>query len=372
MSETREAWGEMLAMLADAGERFAGPDFGLESADDIAEGHRALLHLLEVGLLTELEADPDHPVFRPLVLSSLKAMGDNPDAIYFGAAVSADHEYRVTGRTAGAVYLAFTVEADAADGGMPSHTAGVLNDDRIDIGTDGSFEVFLGGPARDRNWLALPAESSRITTRHYFELEESAARPPAPELGLHIEVLDPVGPAPTPDEASVAAAIRRITTFVAERSLGMGRPADREPVEFVSREPHVFPTPAKPGDFALSAADAAYCMAPYLLGPDEALVITGRWPECRFANVVLWNRQMQTYDYASRQVSRNRSQTTLEDDGSFRMVVAHEDPGVPNWLDTEGRPFGMVFWRFFLPEGEIETPRGEVVALAELRPLPAQ
>lgn len=366
MSETREAWGELVAMLTEAGERFAGPDFGLESPDDVAEGHRALMHLLEVGLLTELEADPDHPVFRPLVLSSLKAMGDNPDAIYFGAPVAARNAYRVTGRTAGAAYFAFTVEAGAAAGGMPTGTAGVLNDEQIDIADDGSFEIFLGGESRDRNWLALPDDASHITTRHYFELTESAARPPAPELGLNIEVLGAVAPIPSPDDASVAASIRRVTNFVSERSLGMGPPSERPPVDFVSREPNVFPPPIKPGTFALSAADAAYSMAPYVIGPDEALVITGRWPECRFANVCLWNRQMQTYDYVSRQVSRNRAQTTLEEDGSFRMVVAHEDPGVPNWLDTEGRPFGMVFWRFFLPEGEIEPLTAQVVKVGDL------
>jgi hypothetical protein len=27
----------------------------------------------------------------------------------------------------------------------------------------------------------------------------------------------------------------------------------------------------------------------------------------------------------------------------------------------------MVFWRFFLPEGPIETPRTELVALSDLR-----
>jgi len=29
-----------------------------------------------------------------------------------------------------------------------------------------------------------------------------------------------------------------------------------------------------------------------------------------------------------RSVSLNRAQTTLEPDGSFRMVIAHRDPGV--------------------------------------------
>jgi len=107
-------------------------------------------------------------------------------------------------------------------------------------------------------------------------------------------------------------------------------------------------------------------MAPYLIGPDDALVMTGRWPKCRCANVSLWNRHMQTYDYANRTVPRNRAQTTFERDGSFRMILAHSDPGLPNWIDTEGRPFGLVFWRFMLPEGEIETPRAEVVPLAKL------
>jgi hypothetical protein len=66
-------------------------------------------------------------------------------------------------------------------------------------------------------------------------------------------------------------------------------------------------------------------------------------------------------------VGLNRSNTVLEPDGSFRMVLAHEDPGVPNWLDTEGRPSGQLFWRFFLPEGAVETPQARVVKLSELR-----
>ena len=101
-------------------------------------------------------------------------------------------------------------------------------------------------------------------------------------------------------------------------------------------------------------------MAPYFLGPDEALVMRGRWPTCRCANVALWNRHLQTFDYVNRRVSLNRKQTELEADGSFRMVLAHRDPGVGNWIDTEGRPFGMVFWRFMLPEGEIDTRAGQL------------
>jgi hypothetical protein len=107
-------------------------------------------------------------------------------------------------------------------------------------------------------------------------------------------------------------------------------------------------------------------MAPYVLGPDQALILRGRWPECRCANISLWNRHMQTYDFTTRPVSLNRKQTRLDANGNFRMVLAHRDPGVANWLDTEGRPFGLVFWRFMLPDGEIQKPDVEVAAFEDI------
>jgi hypothetical protein len=40
--------------------------------------------------------------------------------------------------------------------------------------------------------------------------------------------------------------------------------------------------------------------------------------------------------YWSRTGSMNMSQMAAESDGSFTYVVAHQDPGVYNWLDTGG------------------------------------
>ena len=47
-------------------------------------------------------------------------------------------------------------------------------------------------------------------------------------------------------------------------------------------------------------------------------------------------------------------------------ALAHADPGLANRLDTEGRTSGVIFWRFMLPEGEIETPRADVVRFSDL------
>jgi len=363
-TETRKALHELIDLLREVDERWASPEWNLQGAADVVGAHRALMHMLEGGLLTFFESDPSHPRFRRIVSPTRKFTGDNADAIYFDAPISADRRYVVRGRMDGAVYVSFTVECDTADGDMATRTAGVLNDSRFDVDGDGRFELRLGGEPTGRNWLPLEPGASRITTRHYYENERCAAADPTRNAALEIEPLDPGPPPPAPDDASVAAGIRRAARFVRSRTLNQPPMAQAEQPPFVSIVPNQFPKPVTPGDFGLAAFDAAYSMAPYVLGPDDALVMTGRWPTCRCANVSLWTRHMQTFDYANRCVSRNRAQTALEPDGGFRMVLAHRDPGHPNWIDTEGRPFGLVFWRFMLPEGEIETPRAEVVPLA--------
>jgi hypothetical protein len=324
------------------------------------------MHMLEGGCVTFFETDPTRPRFQRIVTPTRKFTGDNADAIYYDAPVSPEYRYLVRGRMDGAVYVSLTVECDAADGTMARRTGGVINDTQFDVDRDGRFEIRLGGEPAARNWLALEAGASRITTRHYYENERSAAADPTRNAALEIELLDPVPAPPPPDDASVARGIRRVARFIESRTLEQPPMASAKQPAFVSIVPNQFPKPVLPGDFGLAAADAAYSMAPYFIGPDDALVMTGRWPKCRCANVSLWTRFMQTFDYANRPVSRNRAQTTLEPDGSFRIVLAHRDPGHPNWLDTEGQPLGLVFWRFFLAEGEIETPHAKVVPVAEV------
>ena len=369
MSDSRAAFDELLATLRTVGDRFAGPDWGLTDPVDVAEGLRVVTHLLAIGLETQFEDDAAHPVFRAIVTPWRKALGDNADARYHDAPVHPAGTYHVRGRMAGAVYVSFTVEAGAADGAFPSGTVGSLNDAGFDVADDGSFEITVGGPARDGGWLALPPDASRITVRHYWEGARSPHIPPVPDLGLTIGLVDgEVPPAPAaPTDGSVAAALHRMATFVRSRTLDtIPKPGEGDAPPFVSRVPHVFPPPAHPGAHALAAADAAYSMAPYLLGPDDALVMRVHWPRCRCANVSLWNRQLQTFDYLRQRVSLNRAQAIADPDGTVTIVIAHRDPGVPNWLSTEGRPFGLVFWRFMLPDGPIDTPVAEVVPIDSL------
>ncbi|HRW37095.1 MAG TPA: DUF1214 domain-containing protein [Aquihabitans sp.] len=367
--QSRDAFDELLATLREVADRYAGEEWGLTAPDDVAEGLRVILHHLATGFETQFEQDPAHPTFRAIVEPWRKALGDNADARYHDAPVHPAGTYRVRGRTGGAVYVSFTVEAGAEEGAFPTGTVGVLNDTGFDVAADGTFEITVGGPARPRGWLPLAPDASRLTVRHYWEAADSPYVAPRADLALVIERVEgevPARPA-APDDAQVAADLRRMATYLRGRTLdSIAKPGEGDPPAFVSREPHVFPAPVPPGDDALAAGDAAYSMAPYLLGPDDALVLRGRWPACRCASVSLWNRQMQTFDHLRGPVSRNRAQTELEPDGSFRMVLSHRDPGVANWLTTEGRPFGLLFWRYFLPEGPIEAPTAEVVPVDSL------
>ncbi|HZR83988.1 MAG TPA: DUF1214 domain-containing protein [Candidatus Binatia bacterium] len=370
-TESRKAFRELLDVLGEIDRRWASPEWNLQGPADVAGAHRALMHMLEGGLATYFESDPSRPRFQRIVSATRKFTGDNADAIYFDAPVSPDRSYVVRGRIDGAVYVSISVECDAEDGSMASRTAAVINDGEFDVDREGRFEIRLGGAPAKRNWLALGPGSSRLTTRHYYENEVSAAADPTRHAALEIEPLEPGPPPPPPSDASVAAGIRRVARFVRSRTLEQLPMMQREQPAFVSIVPNQFPKPVTPGGHGLAALDATYSMAPCFFGPDEALIMKGRWPKCRCANVSLWNRFLQTLDYANRPVSRNRKQTTLEPDGSFRIVLAHRDPGHPNWIDTEGAPYSLVFWRFMLAEGEVETPQVEVVPFADVATRPA-
>ena len=210
-TKTQAAWAEMVDALSQVSDRFCGEEWGVSGDQDIADSHRLVLHILQSALFSHAEFDPERPVWRRIVSPTRKFTGDNADAVYFEAPVSGDLAYRVTGNLAGAVYTSFTVELGSADGKYATGTGGVLNDNDIDVDAEGNYEVFLGGEHRDRNWLDLPTDAGRITTRHYFEVPKPAAADESLNIPLTIECLSPVGPATRWTDETVAEAINRVT-----------------------------------------------------------------------------------------------------------------------------------------------------------------
>ena len=69
----------------------------------------------------------------------------------------------------------------------------------------------------------------------------------------------------------------------------------------------------------------------------------------------------------------NSATATARPDGSIRVIVAHADPKLPNWIETIGHRFGTMCFRWVrpeMPEGvEPPIPTCRVVKHAELASL---
>lgn len=324
---------------------------------DRTEGFRHIAHLLACGLDHHLESDPDRPMFTRIVSPFRKIQGDNPDAIYLWTAIDGQKSYVICGRNVGEVYLSFTVHGYEPDDPNRERIIADVNFDSLIQEADGGYELTVSPHQPPEgyagNWLVGAPDARWMVTRHYFERPEPAAADPFLHIELAIEPVDDPGPAPSWTEGLFAARTAAVAMFVHAKSQGMPSPEEQGPIPFVSREPNVLPPPfsfRQSGLDVPGAVDAHYSMGPFVLGADEALVLDGTVTDCAFANVALWNRFMQTLDYRSHRTSLNRSQLELGPDGSYRVVVAHRDPGVANWLDTEGHEIGVVFWRFFLAD----------------------
>jgi hypothetical protein len=81
---------------------------------------------------------------------------------------------------------------------------------------------------------------------------------------------------------------------------------------------------------------------------DEAVVVEGPWPPARYWAVQIFNRWLESPDYRYLKVAINSAQVTARSDGTFRVVLAHRDPGVPNWLQTAGHRAGQICLRALL------------------------
>lgn len=366
-SESGAALAALRQTIAELEAGLTDPAWRLMGARDLAEGRRFLTHATQHALQAWAEPEPEYPAFVRFVTPEKKLLGDNPDAIYYTTPVSAEHEYRIRGNLADATYTSFSVETQSK-AGASGGVGATLNDTEFTADANGNYEITASAKKKTGNWLRLPPDAVSISTRHYYERDKSVAADRLHHVPLMIETLGDVPPRPAPTDASIAAGLRRANAFLKGIVVPPNRPDDAP--RWVSTTPNQLPQPIPDDDqtgIGYAAKDNIYSMCPFVLKPDQALVIEGRYPKCRFSNVVLWNRFMQTLDYETRQVSLNRKQTKLEPDGSYRIVVAGTDPGVPNWIDTEGRFVGTIFWRFLLPEEDIEPFKTSVVSTASLR-----
>lgn len=337
------------------------------SEDTRAAGVRYLARFLAAGLRVCLEGDdPDYPVFARMIDNAMSWGLDNPDCNYSWARVRGDAEYRISGWRGSARHLEFQVNTGhMGDGNIPAfgggdrawRTVSFLSGDALDCDAEGRFEIALGGPARERNWLDLDPDASHVLVRQYFD-DWERERPGS----FAIERVGAAYPRPALTSERLERHLATLHTWL-EAGLAGWDKMSRLLLSLKENELLVFDVSDdvdRPGLHGQS-----YGMGPFRCEPDEAVVIEFTPPRCRMWSVALCSFWFESLEFGQRQTSLNGHWAELDDDGAFRGVVTHEDPGVPNWIDTEGNTRGTLAVRFLFAD-ETPRPRISVVKLAEL------
>ena len=113
-----------------------------------------------------------------------------------------------------------------------------------------------------------------------------------------------------------------------------------------------------------------YVMGRFDLAPDEAFVVDLGDGGAEYFTVPLSNIWGTTLDIVDRTGSLNKAQSVANEDGTYTYVISPTDPGVANWIDSDGLREGILTLRMAefgeSGPGPDLGARGRVVALDRL------
>ena len=351
------AWREFCDLLADAGESIlAGGN--PEDPLDRAEGFRMLTRLLRGSLETYLEHQrPEHPQLICTCHETIKIVGENPDNHYLGASIDGQYDYRIRGTRGDAKWISFNLFSGGGFGGGGPGTGATLHEEQMHIESDGTFDVTISQHEHSGNWLRSEAGTRSLAIRQTF-LDKFHQE----HADLHIERIGSEG-SPAPLSAQDLSDALVIVGHYVKIVAGIG-------AQWAVRQaqwPNVFTDEAE-DEFTDKFKDPQikWHQAYFDLADDEALVVEVTPPDCDYWMIALHNHWMETLDYVHHQTTLNCHSAELESDGSVRFVVAHQDPGVSNWLDTAGHRRGTVGVRWVGPDIVDVLPSTYVAKVASL------
>ena len=406
--QLRSAWDEMIQALQEARDAIDQPELMPAPQNDrnLAEGYRYLMGFVHSAVERAFHEDPDRPHFRNALSITTRSTIDNADAIYFYAPVDGRKSYLLradisdarhwrgeqpaaNGRKAPhyVIFEASSGELAGDSGSLAELRPGVktqtgrMDSSAIEVNEDGSFQILLA-PERPADYTgnfiptlkvverphptdpSMPAEryANYISGRQLFYDWER-------EDAIHFEItqLGAEGGHAGPYTVSQAAGeIRHFGDIVRNQmrfwnafwTIPMGTYGERE-----GSIPGVaFPRNAFNKINVASGATGGgmstnlYAGGVFELEPDEALIIENRIGlQPQYVGFQVANLWGESIEYANRIGSLNGHQMSTDPDGVIRIVLAHRDPGVPNWVDTSGHREGFMAPRWAYSE----TPRAE-------------
>lgn len=367
----RDAWYEFCDGLKDAGDlvfKDANPPAALHRADAMRFLTQNLGQAFDLAFETR---DPAYPQIHQLCTPTRKLGGDVADFTYRQAWIDGGNVYKITGRRGTARWFNVTVQGPRPET-IPGTDSPSLHEPFGDIPEanifghqlktdhDGNFELFIGGPERDENWLPTTPGSRKLFIREAFDawFETPTA--------LTIERIGMDGPRPPAGPEAMIDAMSWAGAFLTgamrdwpehswNHSGGVCDPA----------YPNRFP-PEKVADTDADVKRGR--MAAHMvwrLEPDQALIVEmddhdGFWV---FGMGGVFAGSL---DFLYRAVSYTPARAAVDGDGVVRFVIAHDDPGIHNWLDTQGFSDGNLTYRNLMSRNAATfrtqlVPRSEVL-----------
>jgi hypothetical protein len=375
MTQSKDAYSALVDAIVAAGAVVSGTERGSADEFEQAAGFHYATELIRVALDLYGDTDEDVPRFVPFgshalgyhaggVIAGRIQGGINPDAVYDQAILAPDRSYRIRGQRGSDVYLSFSFSG-GRNGHRPDRTMATINDTQLSFGGHGEFELIVSPEqpvgATNATWVRSEPDLCSVIVRQYFNRDprlESLA-------SLTIEALDDRPARFRTHDERTAARLRAAAAFIDATMAAF--PSAVAPAPNTVNPPLGYTGQAG----ALGTTDNVYASGAWLLGDDDALVVELRPPACRYWSVQLWNRWGQSVssevmpeDNTYNRIIVNNSHAVMQPDGSCRVVIAHRDPGTPNWLNPLGHRQGVVFFRWLMPEQAPEAPTASLIKLA--------
>lgn len=320
------------------------------------EGVLSTARIFSAAELLCLEADPEYPMIVKMLSIPSKDIGvPNSDCTYQQATIHGDHVYRISGNR-GTARL-FDIEVFS---GSPANMSTFRLTTSFDAQGHGippgaDFEIVLSREPQEGMWIPISEGLGTLFFRQIYydwESEEPAM--------MVIERVGATYPPPPLTREKFEQRVTAMCGYLRGVTDAMQGPVGAETA--LSADGNSIPNPGAPQGFA----DFTPARAWYACQHGEALVLTFTPPETDYWGIHLWNLQGDGLQTHLRQSSLNGHQAVVDGDGRVRIVIAREDPGVKNWLDSHDREFGLIYARFYKVDATPDLPF-ERVPFDELR-----
>jgi hypothetical protein len=318
---------------------------------------RLALESLASQATSAIGANGDAPQFLPSLGQVYNIGQPNADAVYRSAAISPGGCYRIRGfrGTVNHTVLAQVIPQDSARAGSRLH----LHLSSLAVDEHGRFDVLLSALKPEGctgDWSQLDPAARTLLLRIVSGDWAGEINPT-----MAIERVDQPIARPRPPAAVLEQRLRMLPNMVDTLALMFVDHHEQLRNEGYINKFKIF-------DVGFGAlAGQFYYEGAYDFADDEALIVESPIPEkCQYRSLILTNEIYETTDWYNNHSSLNIHQAGPDSDGKLRIVVAHRDPGVKNWLDTAGHLRGVVQGRWTECDSQ-PMPATRIVKLKELK-----